>query len=872
MIQINRVSRSVYRQKVAVYRLLAVVLLLASLLSLSAGAFAQAPAPADVEALPQNTLSGVVSLEGGGFPAQAQVLAWRLARHPLAVVNPASGAYSLALWEGPWAVTVVPAQPTTFSPEWVYTGGVQWVLFSANPDPANPNQILNLAVTPATGSISGSLLAPGGGTNFAAPNRVWVRAQNQEGQGNTVQVNEATGAFSVKVLPGNTLLRFEFENPAWAAPVDLSGAVWAVEDGGAAAVGTIQLISRDARIQGVVTDQAGDPVVGLPVQAWRLDGALAARTLTDLSGAYTLAAIEGVWMVQVNPLAVSPYVPAQPPQRVTLASPMASATQDLGVLAADVTVNGTLVNAVGTPISALNGRVVALYQDGTRWPQFGQGAPVQNGIFTLKLSSSLTSHYRLRVALPDQAGYTAASVVDLTVAAGQTYPVTIPVAANNSTISGQFLNRLDLTPKLGLPGAIYAVSNSGALKRAKVNPLTGGYSFDAAALDTSGQGGTTWWLKAFVDPTTGWVVQQPRLAKVFLPYNNGSGADVTADFLVAQVNAAIGGVVTGPGGAPMPGVRVSVRELGASAAAAFQRWTYTNASGAYLLRVPAGQYRVRADERNLIAPLPVDVTVAAGERGRADLQFRAKNATVSGTVVYAGSAHVAELRAFSSSGAHLAGRTDLAGSWSLDLRAGETWHIQAVAEEGTQFLKSERIHLQVHPGTDPNSYQLTLLASDTLPEAVVFNFDAALDQVLTLSNGSQVVIPGGALAPSGLVSVAAHPLIDLADDAGVTPVSFGYRLLAFDETFAPILRFNAPVTLLIPFSAAQLAALGVTPEQLVPAYWDPSTSSWKAVPGFSVTVSPDGSGQVSISLEHFTDYGLLTDAYSYRTSVPMIAR
>ena len=123
-----------------------------------------------------------------------------------------------------------------------------------------------------------------------------------------------------------------------------------------------------------------------------------------------------------------------------------------------------------------------------------------------------------------------------------------------------------------------------------------------------------------------------------------------------------------------------------------------------------------------------------------------------------------------------------------------------------------------------------------------------------------------------MVSVAVHPKMDLADDGGATPVSFGYRLLAFDENMAPILHFNAPITLVVPFTAAQLAELGVTPDQLIPSYWDPSTESWKPVPNFTVQVFLTGNGTVSITVDHFTDYGLLADAFNYRVFIPVTVR
>jgi hypothetical protein len=856
-------------------RLWSIVALLACLLSITGGAFAQAPAASgdpDADTAALNTLSGTLTIAGGGIPAQAMVLAWRDLLHPAANVDPATGGYSMNLWQGDWQVTVVQALPTTVSPDWVYTDGPQMVHFDGNPDPIAPAKTLDFTVSSASGTISGSLVSPNGGTDFAAPNRIWVRAQNQEGQGNTVQVDEASGAFSIHVLPGNTLLRFVFENPLWAPPLELSGAQWYVDDGATVAIDPQQLILKRATISGVVSDENGSPVAALPVHAWRLDGTLSVKGLTNADGAYSLPVIEGVWEVQVDPMAGSIYTPGQAPQRVILTTPTSSATQDLGVVRMDVTVMGSLVDGSGNPVPGLTGVAYALYPAGDRWPQFGQTAPIKNSSFILKLSSSISHQYRIKISLSDGSGYTAISGVNLSLQAGQTYPLAMPVAPNNSSISGHLIDSADLAIQTGLPAAVYGASNSGALKREKVNPLTGGYEFDVTSSDTSGQGGSYWWLKAFVDPDSGWVVQQPRLSKVFLPYNNGQGADAMANFLVAEVNAVLSGQVRAPDGQPLAGARVTVKEIGATSAVAFRRWTYTNDQGRYTLRVPAGVYKVTADFRNMISPLPVIARLSPGEYLTVNLQFRARNAQVGGTVVYAGSPHPAFIRAYSDNGAQVFTQADLNGAWTLNVSTGEAWHIQAVGEEGSIFLKSRRLRVLPAAGVDPNPYVLELLPSATLPDSLVLAFDASQNQVLTLSNGAQVIIPGGALAASGMVSVAVEPVMDLADDGGATPVSFGYRLLAFDENMAAIFHFNAPITLVVPFTQDDLSALGVTPDQLIPAYWDPSTESWKPAPNFTVQVFADGSGTVSITVDHFTDYGLLADALSYRNYIPVTAR
>ena len=485
----------------------------------------------------------------------------------------------------------------------------------------------------------------------------------------------------------------------------------------------------------------------------------------------------------------------------------------------------------------------------------------------------MATDYRIGAFFPQGAQYTALTAKPIQVTPGQIIAnFTLPVAPNNATISGHFNSHTTGQPQLGLPGIVYAASNRLGIARDRLNPLDGSYALHVATTDETGHGGSFWWLHAFVDPTTGYIVQRPRNQRVFLPYNSGQGSTATVDFTVAPINAVIAGRVTDAQGQPVAGARVSVHEQAAPAGADFDRWDLTGLDGRYRIRVTAGAYLLRADFRNLIQPVPQRVTVASGDTAKnVDLQFRAKDATITGQVTYNGTGHAAFVRAFSSTGAHLDTLAGADGRYALRVNAGDTWNVQAVSEaisttgalSATIFLKSARLPIAPHTSPPPNALNLALLVSDRLPETVAFGFDAAEDQALTLADGAQLLIPAGALAASGQVTVAARPRGDLADDAGAQPVSFGYRVQAYDASHLPITHFNTPVTIVLPFTAAQLSALGVTADQLVPSYWDEATASWKPVP--NVVVSQDaatGDGTVNIQIEHFTDFALLATSGS----------
>jgi len=827
-----------------------------------------------------NTLMGTVSVDSGGSISNARVIAVEMSSRRGANTD-GSGNYTITgLLTGTYSVNIVPVTITTTSPTWVYTAGAQLVNFPSSP----LTQTLNFTAAAATGVISGNVVAPDNTTNFGPGSRVWVRAANQEGQGNTVQVDPTTGAFSVNVLPGNTMLRMTFENPTWAPPQTLAGSVWFVDAGGVIQpqpVGMLKLSARTDTITGAILDEHGQPVASpLTVRAWRVDGSEVATTETiSGTGAYALKVITGTWDIWAAPAASSAYVAVQFPQRVVFASENVTKTGVLRVATADVTVNGTYVDKNAATVTSLNvGRALPMRRDEIgRWQQLGPGTAIVNGAFSMKLAASSGGVYEIRSALPPIAGITALASPALTVVAGHTYTITIPTTPDNSTITGTFKTQTG-SPAVNLPGIVYGASNRGDQQNARVNPLDAQYAMSVASTDTSGQGGSFWRLYGYVDPISGWVVERPVQQRVFLPYNNGNGATATADFTVARLNSAIIGTVKSAAGTPIAGAIVHVNQQTAAGLDAFHQWAITRADGTYRVRVPAGTYRVGASFDHLVQPVPQTSTAPADGSVTVNLLFRIKDATITGQVQYSSVGFPAFVRAYSKTGAHAQAFTGPAGNYELDVNSGDTWYVQAVAETqivtngvtSTLFLISPRVAVTTTTGANPG-VNLTLLPRETLPEATAFRFDATDAQAITLEDNAQVLVPAGALAESGNVTLFARPISQLADDGNSRPVSFGYRLEAFDESGIPIEHFNAPVTLVVPFTAVQLTTLGVTPEQLVPEYWDQATSSWKPVPTVSVQVDANGNGTVNINVSHFTDFSLMATSSQTQVFVPIIA-
>jgi hypothetical protein len=818
------------------------------------------------------------------------------------------GNYTLALPAGDYSLSVRPKEITTTSPDWVFTGQPLEVTVP----PSQSDQ--DFEVTAATVTVSGTVLAPQG-EELNENNRVWIRAENQEGQGNTVQVDNTTGEFVVKALPGAVLIRVIIENNMWTDPTQLSGLVYFADAGDTVIVDgdpatsnaddPIQLVKKTSTISGSVTvlgatpDAQPSPTAGIPVHAWRLDAAEFVSTLTGLDGNYALPVIAGTWMVRAVPLPNQDFVPAESPQRVFVAEDEV-ASVNLKVAAVDVTVNGRAVDSLsGEPVEDLRGRAYTLYRNADGQISAGPTAALQNdGSFRLRLASTVATSYTVGIYLPPSEGFTTAGRSRITTDSVPN-PLDIPIIADNSTISGSLVDS-EGTPITGVAGAVYGVSNSGGWARTRVNPDTGGYEMEVVSVENSGQGGSTWLVHGFVDPTSGYIVQARSRQAVFLAYNNGNGSDVS-DIDFRLLNFAdfgrIEGKVRGPGGLGIPGVRVSLTETGV--ASGVTRWAYTNRLGDFTVRVPAGTYQIIAHTplprllENWIAPAPQRVSVAAQQAATANLRFRASDVTVTGTVTYqpeGGSepvgfpalvraraadgttVHVPTQRATNNSAVPASPQlaingTVITGTYSLKLLTGLEWTIEAVSSSGAdgsapdenKFLRSEKTVITLDNGTNPPVVDLALEEVSDLPESQIFAFAAGEAQLFTMADGSTVQSPPGAFAETGNVLLTVRPLPELEGTSDVEPVSFGYRLHAFDEDGKPITRFLQSITIEIPYTDAQLAALGISEDQLVPSYWDAATSSWKPVENVAVVPNDDdeGGGVVLITTDHFTDYALM---------------
>jgi uncharacterized repeat protein (TIGR01451 family) len=120
-------------------------------------------------------------------------------------------------------------------------------------------------------------------------------------------------------------------------------------------------------------------------------------------------------------------------------------------------------------------------------------------------------------------------------------------------------------------------------------------------------------------------------------------------------------------------------------------------------------------------------------------------------------------------------------------------------------------------------------------------------------DGSKVSVPPGALTSALELSVQSAPSKD-EDAKRLKRLAEKVQPASEEVEYGPEgTRFQTPVTITIPYDAAQLALAGLTPEQLRVEYWNPTTGDWEPLASTVDKVA----GTVSAQTSHFSVYQVM---------------
>jgi hypothetical protein len=804
-----------------------------------------------------------------------------------ATISGSSGTFTLSVPPGTWQVNVSPDFQNNGGADWIYAG--QPVTVSFANDSSAETKSVSFAVTSADYTITAKVQLPGGGK--PPDNTIFVNVHNRSGFGRGQPVVD--GVFSMRVPAGTYEIDLSSANGQYGPPTGGLAPFTVPDpahpDAKTVSLGTngvITLGQRSGTITGKIVDQSGNGVKNVNVNAWSPTTNDRSFGQSDSDGSFTLRVGDGAYDVDAFPGPDAPYARQGAPQRVTVTNGKADKSPTFTMVSASATVVVQAVDAKGNLLTDASGFASAMRapstgssitaqddpgKSGDQGPKAGEmignGQPLVGGVATLRLPP--LDNVVIGLGFPPGSKYLFAqsSVISTKTSSSQT--VSIALSSADATITGTLTS--GGTAVTGVRAQVFAMVKGGGAQ-ADVDPNTGKFTLKV-------QSGRTWFLGLALPPdsTYGWFPSPGSPPQVDLT----SSTSGTYDFALTSADGTVTGTVKDPSGNALGGafVAVLVPSETSGKPPRFVAGAETNAQGVYSVKVQKNQtYQVDAHvapekgfEKGYISPPPQNCTSASWTNGTCTLsfQFKAADATIAGTVTdSSGNAAQAFVRAWSDNGGNAFAQTGSDGAFSISTTAGDKWHLQAVQEttasDGTKsFAVSPVKNLTPTAGTN-SGISLALGAAKTMPSAVTSSFDATSLQVITLSNGVKVTIPAGALATSGQVTVRATPKPQLPADKSAQPLDIGYTLEATDANGSVITKFNATVTIEIPYDVSQLAA-DTTEDDLVPSYYDTTTGTWKKADNVTI----DKTNHVAIVLvDHFTDFAVLatTTTRSTQTS------
>ncbi|QQG44380.1 MAG: carboxypeptidase regulatory-like domain-containing protein [Candidatus Roizmanbacteria bacterium] len=815
-----------------------------------------------------NTITGTLTKSNGNPISGAYVEAYKeMGNGWVQATTNASGQYTLKVGAGTWMVT--PRANYGSSPEnvdWTYNKTSTRVKFANNDSPGTSTTV-NFTAQTANCAITGTVKAPDGSALSNPQSSVYVSVWSYNGGGNGANV-DSNGAFNLKVPEGSYSLTVSSWQGNYGSPAETKFTVKDANSDGTCdgyAAGNIRLISKNSTISGRVLDSNGAAVANKNVNTWKQNGGGWGNAETDSSGNYSILVSAGTWMVSVSQdpgmsgsYSGTTYINNQAPLQVTVADGATSSSNNITLQIANATIDGRVVNSSGSTLTSLEmGYVYVETGESSSGPgpmtYSAMGAPVKNGTFTLKVPAGT---YNIGVSLPSGAGYCTGSATSVTATANSTISANVALTQATGTINGYLKKDSDTGSTItGVRAEVFA--NSGAMNyaMATVSTTDGSYSMQVCPGD--------WYMGYWIDPSltdgenNSYLRQPPSNNKITI-----SGSQTaTKNVIVKQNDATISGTVKDPDGTGFAGVWVMVDTRSNDTAGSFSRGSMfsqgamTSSDGTYSIKVPSGNtYYVEAyvpPSYSYINPSRVSVTPTSGGTSTVNLQFGNADATITGTVTQDSTPRSAFISGWSETGGYSGTTADSNGNYSLSVSTGTNWHIKAMYDVSkTSFVRSAES--VVTPTSGSNTLNLSLSTSGAMPESTTVTYTASNQKTITLSDGTTINIPAGALASSGTVTVTVTGKAQLPNQSLATPINIGYDITALDSNGSEITsNFNSNVTIVMPYTEATLTALGITENDLLAGYWDTTTNSWKSSDNVSVDTD---NNTITITTNHFTDF------------------
>jgi hypothetical protein len=757
-------------------------------------------------------------------------------------LSDASGAYTLTLSPGLWAVDVRPIS-TTIPAHWLEPNPPRTVQFDDTPLPER--KIINFVVLTADATVNGSVQLPGG----APPFTVTVALHNDEGLG-VAQPIDPSGHFSFMVPHGVYNIDLRVASSLFAAPPlpPVHARPLTTTN-----LPPITLIPRDAIITGTLRDEASNAIGDVPIIAWNSATHASFSTRSASDGVYVMNVYSGTWFVRPAPLPDQPYVFDGDPANVTVNANSVTPDIDFTLLNADATIHGVLLDPDGMPATSAYGFAHARNADAPDGVH--NGAPIRSGEFDILVPADT---YTVAISLPaGQRFMWDGDPQAATVAAGDTTTVTFTLVAKNALIRGvTYDKRTDVS--VDIDGRVWA----------RDDELWVGTDLKAGGYYTLPVPAGLWRVNYDIDPLADYLkaagprsygIQAGQIQNVGLPLLKKDGLLTGTVVLTDGITPARDAIVIAEGLSPEINdivVRAPVRD-----------------DGRFSVQLPSGLWNIRSShvhDPRLIKPAARGVFIPRNGSNSVFLQYRSPNAAIVGALSLSGAGPLTgtvHLFGWSSDDAFNTTIAPLNGNYALPVISGRPWNIVAVFETHNQYWIA-RAQVPV-PG--PIAIKNLVLQGPHLkPAPVSVLIDPAEDRRIELSDGTRLFIPAGALPTDERVILHITPLAAVPHLRNGDVLGLGYAFEAYTASGEPITdEFNQDVVITFKYDPLELVARGVSINRLKPAYFSTTTNSWTRPDSYVVD---EDRHTITMQINHFTLFSLASEEAGNLVLLPMVMR
>ncbi len=813
------------------------------------------------------TITGKVTRQGTGVAvANAEVNAFPFEGmgQGVSATTDSSGNYTLYLTGGKWGMNVSGGYDCDQygsciqkDVDWIYSGMPQDQNFAS--DNTVESRTVNYQVVTANALVTGKIVYPNG----TAKNNFNVNLFSFSG-GNANGMTNASGNFSIRTTAG------DFEFNGWFPPEEQQYSLPRLKVSVAANqtlnLGTIKIVQKTSQIMGFVKTASGSPLANIDVNAFSMNnsgGGDFSMTQTGADGSFSLYVSSGRYGVNIQARPESGWVSDGVQKEYQVAANQIITNANFTLIKADVTINGRVVDTNGVIQTDFFGYANVMDQGGNFGPGPGKsfGGQIQGGTFQVRIPSKVMSKISVTSFVEPGRPYSIQNDVNLTVAPNGTYNVNLVLVPNDAVMTGVVKDQKGNTISGFEFGNVMVMGKMGKGNNAFINP-DGTYTMSLRSGQYDGRG-------AYVQGG-GYMDRPPEFVEGGVTIKSGT---TLWNPIVYKSDASINVTLKDPNGSLIPGYGyayahedfqgnpgMGFKDSMEAGGEIFNGQGKINIIGGktYLVGAPPPP---KYDSENWMPPQEQEVTVAANGTASVVLQYTKADGEITGTITFEDGSPVpfGFVGGWSESGAN-SGTPNSDSTYSLPVTKNSTWHINADTFNGSNFYTSGENVINT-PDGEGFAIQKNFVLSKSdfnFPESKCETWDSTSPMIISLSDGTNLSFPARSLATSGNVTVCAQATVNLKPEKNKKPAKgFGYSLTATDSSNQAITTFNSAVTISMKVEAEKLAEKGLTPEDLLPAFFNTTTNQWDSVTNTSYDADND---LLSFTTTHFTDFALVTGA------------